>query len=68
MTSARRTVTIKRPVADVFAFDERGDGTAVTLWLDEPMTSPKRIWGRQVQRTMDAEMAALDRLKDQLEG
>jgi hypothetical protein len=33
------------------------------------MTGLKGIFlGRQVQRTMDAEMAALDRLKDQLEG
>jgi uncharacterized protein YndB with AHSA1/START domain len=52
-----------------YTFEETPEGTAVTFWLDEPMTGLKGIFlGRQVQRTMDAEMAALDRLRDQLEG
>jgi uncharacterized protein YndB with AHSA1/START domain len=52
-----------------YTFEETPDGTAVTFWLEESLGGLKGLFlGRQVQQTMDAEMAALDRLKEQLEG
>jgi uncharacterized membrane protein len=51
-----------------YTFEETPDGTAVTFWLDERLGGLKGLFlGRQVQQTMDAEMRALDRLKEQLE-
>jgi len=51
-----------------YTFEETGDGTAVTFWLEEQLGGLKGLFlGRQVQQTMDAEMRALDRLKEQLE-
>ena len=52
-----------------YTFEETPEGTSVTFWLDEPLGGLKGLFlGRQVQQTMDAEMAALDGLKAQLEG
>jgi len=51
-----------------YLLEETADGTAVTFWLDEPLAGWKRfVFGRPVQQTMNAEMAALDRLKAVLE-
>lgn len=52
-----------------YLLDETPDGTSLTFWLDEPLAGWKRlVLGGQVQRTMDAEMRSLDRLKAILEG
>jgi uncharacterized protein YndB with AHSA1/START domain len=52
-----------------YTFEETPDGTAVTFWLEASLGGLKGLLlGRQVQQTMDAEMRALDRLKEQLEG
>jgi carbon monoxide dehydrogenase subunit G len=46
-----------------------GDGTALTFSLDAEVGGWKKwVMGGQVQKTMDAEMAALDRAKAILEG
>jgi len=51
-----------------YTFEETPDGTNVTFWLDEPLSGWKRlVLSRQVQQSMDAEIAALDRLKALLE-
>ena len=52
-----------------FTFEGMGSGTILTFRLDAELAGWKRlVMGRAVQSTMDAEMAALDRLKDLLEG
>ena len=57
-----------RPTGE-YTFEETPDGTALTFSLDEPLSGWKRfVFGRPVQKTMDAEMKALDRLKELLEG
>jgi uncharacterized protein YndB with AHSA1/START domain len=44
------------------------ESTKLTFWLREDLGGWKKfVLGGQVQKTMDAEMAALDRLKDVLE-
>jgi hypothetical protein len=44
------------------------DSTDLTFWLKEELSGWKKlIFGRSVQRTMDAEMHALDKLKAVLE-
>jgi uncharacterized membrane protein len=51
-----------------FAFEGMGDATILTFKLDAALTGWKRlVMSRPVQSTMDAEMAALDRLQDLLE-
>lgn len=70
-------MTINRPIADVFAFVADGGyrlesagaiSTQVTFWLREDLGGWKNlVFGGSVQKTMDAEMAALDRLKSVLE-
>ncbi len=56
-----------RPTGE-YAFQETPEGTTLTFSLEEPLSGWKRfVFGRQVQRTMDAEMKALDRLKELLE-
>lgn len=56
-----------RPTGE-FRFEERPDGTALTFSLEEPLSGWKRlVFGRPVQRTMEGEMKALDRLKEILE-
>ena len=52
-----------------YAFEEAPEGTVLTFSLEEPLSGWKRfVFGRPVQQTMDAEMKALDRLKELLEG
>jgi uncharacterized membrane protein len=56
-----------RPVGE-YGFEEAPEGTALTFALEEKLTGWKRwLFGRAVQQTMDAEMKALDRLKEVLE-
>jgi uncharacterized protein YndB with AHSA1/START domain len=56
-----------RPTGE-YAFEETPEGTALSFSLDEPLSGWKRfVFGRAVQQTMDAEMRALDRLKELLE-
>ena len=44
------------------------ESTDLTFWLKEDLSGWKKlVFGGQVQKTMDAEMAALDRLKAVLE-
>jgi hypothetical protein len=44
------------------------DSTTLTCWLREDLGGWKKfVLGGQVQKTMDAEMAALDKLKSVLE-
>ena len=51
-----------------FRFEEAGDGTRVTFSLDAALSGWKRlVMGGAVQSTMDAEVAALDRLRAVLE-
>lgn len=51
-----------------YMFEETTDGTNVTFWLEESLGGLKGLFlGRQVQQTMQAEMAYLDRLKTVLE-
>ena len=51
-----------------YTLQETPEGTALTFSLEEPLSGWKRfIFGRPVQQTMDAEMKALDRLKERLE-
>jgi len=52
-----------------FTFEGMGTGTILTFELRAELSGWKRlVMGGAVQSTMDAEMAALDRLKDLLEG
>jgi uncharacterized protein YndB with AHSA1/START domain len=52
-----------------FAFEGMGHGTILTFRLDARLAGWRRlVFGRAVQSTMDAEMRALDRLRDLLEG
>jgi Polyketide cyclase / dehydrase and lipid transport len=51
-----------------YTLQETPEGTALTFSLEEPLSGWKRfVFGRPVQQTMDAEMKALDRLKEVLE-
>ena len=51
-----------------FAFEPMGDATILTYKLDAELSGWKRlVMSRPVQSTMDAEMAALDRLQELLE-
>lgn len=51
-----------------FVFEAIGQATALTFSLRTELTGWKRlVMGRAVQSTMDAEMQALDRLRDLLE-
>jgi uncharacterized protein YndB with AHSA1/START domain len=51
-----------------FTFEGMGTGTIVTFGLNAELSGWKRlVMGGAVQSTMDAEMRALDRLKDLLE-
>ncbi|MBV9486757.1 MAG: SRPBCC family protein [Frankiaceae bacterium] len=51
-----------------FAFEAMGDATILTFTLAAELSGWKRlVMGRPVQSTMDAEMAALDRLQEILE-
>jgi uncharacterized protein YndB with AHSA1/START domain len=51
-----------------FTFEGMGSGTILTFVLEAELSGWKRlVMGGPVQSTMDAEMAALDRLKDLLE-
>jgi uncharacterized protein YndB with AHSA1/START domain len=51
-----------------FTFEGMGTGTILTFELHAELSGWKRlVMGGAVQSTMDAEMAALDRLKDLLE-
>jgi uncharacterized protein YndB with AHSA1/START domain len=62
--------TIKGPVRPTgsFAFEAMGDATILTFRLAAELGGWKRlVMARPVQTTMDAEMAALDRLQDLLE-
>jgi uncharacterized membrane protein len=56
-----------RPVG-AFTFESMGTGTIVTFNLDAELSGWKRlVMGGAVQSTMNAEMGALDRLKELLE-
>jgi uncharacterized membrane protein len=56
-----------RPTGE-FRFDGTGDQTTLTFSLDAQLNGWKKlVMGGAVQRTMDAEMDALDRLKALLE-
>ena len=56
-----------RPTGE-FRFEDLGGETRLTFSLDDELRGWKRLlMGRAVQQTMDAEMAALDRLKELLE-
>ena len=62
---------IAGPVRPTGAFDVEaiGDATALTFSLEAELSGWKRLlMGGQVQATMDAEMRALDRLQEILEG
>jgi uncharacterized membrane protein len=51
-----------------YRFHEASGKTKVTFWLKEELRGWKRfVLGRSVQKSMDAEMKALDRLKEVLE-
>jgi uncharacterized membrane protein len=51
-----------------FSFEAMGDATILTFKLEAQLTGWKRlVMSRPVQSTMNAEMAALDRLQDLLE-
>jgi uncharacterized protein YndB with AHSA1/START domain len=52
-----------------YKLSESGGKTKVSFWLREELTGWKRfVLGRSVQKSMDAEMKALDKLKSVLEG
>ena len=52
-----------------FTFERMGTGTILTFRLDAALGGlQKLLMGGMVQSTMNAEMGALDRLKDLLEG
>ena len=56
-----------RPVGE-YAFRAVPDGTEVTFTLDAPLSGLKKVlMGSVVQKSMDAEMAALDTAKSVLE-
>lgn len=56
-----------RPTGE-FTLEEMGEATILTFTLDAALTGWRRlIFGRPVQVTMDAEMRALDQLRDLLE-
>ena len=68
MLSAEREVTIARPVAEVFAFDDANGGTRLTFALQAELGGLKKLlMGGAVQKTMNAEVAATERLKEVLE-
>jgi hypothetical protein len=79
MPAATRSITIHRPIDAVFAFvadgptgefrfEELGTETRLTFSLEAELGGWKRLlMSGPVQQTMDAEMAALDRLKELLE-
>jgi uncharacterized protein YndB with AHSA1/START domain len=57
-----------RPVGGYKLEPEGGDSTKLTFWLNDELSGWKKlVFGGQVKKTMDAEMAALDKLKAQLE-
>ena len=57
-----------RPAGE-YRFEEEDGGTRLSFELDATLSGLKGLlMGRAVQSTMDAEMAALDRLKATLEG
>lgn len=63
----RATAGPVRPVGS-FTFESMGTGTIVTFALDAELSGWKRlVMGGAVQSTMNAEMGALDRLKELLE-
>ena len=63
----RATAGPVRPTGE-FRFEDLGGETRLTFSLEEELGGWKRLlMGRAVQQTMDAEMAALDRLKALLE-
>jgi uncharacterized protein YndB with AHSA1/START domain len=63
----RTTAGPVRPVGS-FTFERMGTGTILTFALNAELSGWKRLlMGGAVQSTMNAEMAALDRLKDLLE-
>ena len=63
----RATAGPVRPTGE-FRFEDLGGETRLTFSLDDELRGWKRLlMGRAVQQTMDAEMAALDRLKELLE-
>jgi uncharacterized protein YndB with AHSA1/START domain len=52
-----------------FEISPEGDGSRLTLMLDAEMTGlASLLMGRMVQRTMDSEVQAIDRMKTILEG
>jgi len=56
-----------RPRGD-YTFRDAGTSTEVTFTLDAPMSGIKSLFmGKAVQKTMDAEVAGLDRAKSLLE-
>ncbi|GAA4345626.1 SRPBCC family protein [Microbacterium rhizosphaerae] len=62
--------TVSGPVRPVgsYAFSRAGDGTSVTFTLDAEVAGIKKLFmGGAVQKSMDAEMAALDKAKALLE-
>jgi uncharacterized protein YndB with AHSA1/START domain len=57
-----------RPTGE-YRLDPSGEGTTLSFSLDARLNAIQNLlMGRMVQRSMDAEMAALDRLKAVLEG
>jgi uncharacterized protein YndB with AHSA1/START domain len=65
--SFRATAGPVRPEGE-FELEPTGNGTALTFRLRADLGGWKRlVLGRAVQQSMDAEMAALDRLRDLLE-
>ena len=57
-----------RPVGS-YDLKAEGDNTSLTFRLSVELGGWKKwLMGGQVQKTMDAEMAALDKLKSVLEG
>jgi len=63
----RATAGPVRPEGE-FRFEGAGQGTRVTFALSAELSGWKRlVMARAVQSTMDAEVAALDRLKEVLE-
>jgi uncharacterized membrane protein len=55
-----------RPTGE-YRFESAGAGTNMTFSLDAQLSGLQKLLGGQVQKTMDAEMLALDSLKSLLE-
>jgi uncharacterized membrane protein len=52
----------------IFTFEPASEGTSVTFSMDAVLTGfVKLVMGKQVQKTMDAEVASLDKAKAVLE-